>query len=53
MEKKEMQIAIHDKNEIIIDQSRRIRILEDKITEIRKLYFKLKYADVLINLKGI
>ncbi len=44
---KEKEKILHDvllqKNDIIIMQSRRISILEEKLTEIRHKYFQLKY----------
>lgn len=47
-----MKIAIREKNELIIRQTRRITLLEAKMTELRKSYMKLKYADILVHLKA-
>ena len=33
---------VHQKNEIIINQVRRIKLLEDKLEEVRHKYFSLK-----------
>lgn len=44
MEKNELFDIIHLKNEIIIKQTRRIQLLEEKLTELRQKYFKDKYA---------
>ena len=51
METKEMRETIKTKNELIINQTRRINLLEEKLTELRKRYFQMKHADVLIHLK--
>lgn len=53
MQTEEMKETIRTKNELIINQTRRISLLEDKLSEIRKLYFQLKHADVLIHLKSV
>jgi hypothetical protein len=34
--------VVHQKNEIIINQNRRIKMLEDKLDEVRNKYFCLK-----------
>jgi hypothetical protein len=39
----ELKDAMHQKNEIIHSQNRRIRLLEDKLDEIRHKYISLKY----------
>jgi hypothetical protein len=49
MRRKEMQEAIRLKNSRLIQQTRRINLLEDKVAELRKKYFQLKYADVMLN----
>ena len=51
MRTKEMRETIRTKNELIVNQTRRILLLEDKMTELRKRYFQLKHADVLIHLR--
>ncbi len=40
----EMHDALRIKNNLLIQQSRRIILLEEKMTEWRKKYFQLKYA---------
>lgn len=39
----ELKEAVHQKNEIINSQSKRIRMLEEKLDEVRHKYFNLKY----------
>ena len=43
----EMREAIHIKNALIIQQSKRIDLLEEKMAELRKKYFRLKHADLI------
>ena len=50
METKEMCEAIRIKNILLILQTRRIKMLEEKMDELRKKYFQLKYADVVISI---
>jgi len=50
MKAKELSHAINLKNEIIREQSKRIRLLEEKMTEIRQKYFQLKYSDLRFDL---
>ena len=45
MRPKELKDVIKLKNDIIMEQSKRIRLLEEKMTEIRHKYFQLKYSD--------
>jgi hypothetical protein len=52
MKSKKMQEVISAKNDLLILQTRRIKLLEDKMTELRQKYFQLKYADVISHLKG-
>ena len=47
-----MHEVISAKNDLLISQTKRIKLLEDKMAELRKKYFQLKYADVIIHLKG-
>lgn len=49
METKEMYDSIQVKNSRLLWQSKRIKMLEDKMAELRKKYFQLKYADVVIH----
>lgn len=51
MATKEMREIIRTKNELIINQTRRINLLEDKLTELRRRYIQLKHSDVLIHLR--
>lgn len=44
MDNKELQEAIIIKNDLLSIQSKRIALLEEKMTELRKNYFQLKYA---------
>jgi hypothetical protein len=52
MNSDEIIIAMRLKNTLIKNQSKRIALLEDKLTELRKSYFQLKYANTLIYLKS-
>jgi len=45
MKAKQFQAVVRMKNEIIIQKSRRIKLLEDKLSELRHRYFEMKYAD--------
>lgn len=47
----EMREAILIKNNLLQRQTRRIELLEDKILELRKKYFQLKYDGLVTNLK--
>jgi hypothetical protein len=42
---KDMHEALKEKDKMLKQQKRRIQILEDKFTELRKKYFDLKYSD--------
>ncbi len=44
--------AMRLKNALIRSQAKRITLLESKLTELRKSYFQLKYANTLIYLKS-
>ncbi len=50
MKTTQMRDIIQMKNDILRLQAKRIRILEDKIDELRKKYFQLKYANEDIHL---
>lgn len=52
MKSTEMHEVISAKNDLLILQTRRIKMLEEKMDELRKKYFQLKYADVIGHLKG-
>ena len=47
METNTINEVIRVKNTILIRQTKRIKLLEEKMAEMRKKYFQLKYADVL------
>lgn len=51
MQPKEMQEVILIKNNLLDRQTRRIKLLEDKMTELRRKYFQLKYADLVTHIK--
>jgi hypothetical protein len=40
----ELRDVLHQKNDLIINQTRRIKLLEDKLMEVQQKYFKLKVA---------
>ena len=42
---KELKEVLDEKNKLIINQTRRINFLEEKLMEIRQKYFKLKYDE--------
>ena len=42
---KEIKEVLDEKNKLIINQTRRINFLEEKLMEIRHKYFKLKYDE--------
>jgi hypothetical protein len=44
MKEKELTEVVQVKNEIIIRQSRRISMLEEKFSDLRRKYLRLKYA---------
>jgi len=46
MSKTEILEALHQKDEIIQKQSRRIKLLEEKFSELRMKFFRLKYEDL-------
>ena len=50
MKPKQLKDVIELKNEIIMEQSKRIKRLEEKMTEIRQKYFRLKYSDEMLGL---
>jgi hypothetical protein len=47
MRTKEMQEVIRIKNGLLIRQTKRIELLEEKMLELRKKYFHLKHANLL------
>jgi len=46
MSKMEILDALHQRDEIILRQTRRIKLLEDKFFELRMKFFKMKYHDL-------
>ena len=48
-----MREVIQRKNTILAGQARRIELLEEKMDELRKKYFQLKYSDVIAHVKGL
>lgn len=49
MKAKQFNTVIRMKNEIIIEKTRRIQLLEDKLVEMRHRYFELKYHDATVD----
>ena len=47
METNAINEVIRVKNTILMRQTKRIKLLEEKMAAMRKRYFQLKYADVL------
>jgi len=45
MKTKEIREAIHVKNALLQQQARRIELLEEKMTELRKKYFQLIFSN--------
>lgn len=45
MKDKDLNNVLHQKNELIIKQTRRISHLEEKLMEMRHKYFQLKYDE--------
>jgi hypothetical protein len=41
--------VLREKNQLIIDQNKRINYLEEKMMELRQKYFQLKYDDETMN----
>ena len=52
MNPEEMMEAIRSKNKLLIEQTKRIVMVEEKISELRKKFFQLKYAGYIKHLKG-
>ncbi len=52
MKPEEMMEAIRSKNKLLIEQTKRIALVEEKIAELRKKFFQLKYAGFIKQLKG-
>jgi len=52
MKAKQFRSVIRMKNEIIIEKTRRIKLLEDKLEQLRHRYFEMKYHDATIDRPG-
>lgn len=52
MDNRELRETLTDKNELIIIQTRRIILLEEKLAELKRRYFNLKHSDLIIHLKS-
>ena len=48
MKTKELKAVVRSQHGIIMQQLRRIKLLEDKVAEVREKYFDLKYADEVL-----
>lgn len=51
MKTNEMRELIRIKNNLLQQQTRRIELLEEKMSELRKRYFQLKYVGRIQNVK--
>jgi hypothetical protein len=52
MTAKELQKIISSKNDLLAQQTRRIKLPEEKMAALRKRYFQLKYRDDILQLTG-
>lgn len=48
MKTKELRAVIRTQHGIIVQQAKRIKLLEDKVAEVRQKYFDLKYPDDIL-----
>lgn len=48
MKTKELRAVVRFQHELIVQQAKRIKLLEDKVAEVREKYFHLKYADDML-----
>lgn len=46
MDAKELLELMKEKNTLLVQQSHRIKLLEEKMTDLRKKYFLLKYTPI-------
>lgn len=53
MRTKEMRESIRIKNGLLIRQTKRIELLEEKMTELRKKYFQLKHSNLIVQWKEL
>ena len=49
METNKLKEAILEKNNLLAQQAKRIKLLEDKMTTLRRKYFHLKYASIMLH----
>ena len=48
MKAQELKVVVRSQHDIIIQQAKRIKLLEDKVAEVREKYFGLKYSDDIL-----
>lgn len=48
MRTKELKAVVRSQHDIIMQQAKRIKLLEDKVAEVREKYFSLKYSDEIL-----
>jgi hypothetical protein len=48
MKARELKAVMRSQHGIIMQQAKRIKLLEDKVAEVRQKYFHLKYADEVL-----
>ncbi len=46
MDAKELIEIMKEKNSLLIQQAHRIKLLEEKMTDLRQKYFRLKYTPI-------
>ena len=51
MKIQEMKEVIRTKNELLVKQTRRIILLEEKLADVRRMYLQLKHSDILVHLR--
>ncbi len=49
METNKLKEAIIEKNNLLAQQAKRIKLLEEKMTTLRRKYFHLKYASIMLH----
>ena len=49
MNSKELFELMKEKNLLLAQQTRRIKLLEEKMTDLRKKYFQLKYTSISLH----
>jgi hypothetical protein len=48
MKARELKAVMRSQHSIIMQQAKRIKLLEEKVAEVREKYFHLKYADEIL-----